>query len=59
MQAKTDNLQYADVNDDIVRSVVETGPKYYIALATAGSVTLLCFFSPGFISCILALARPG
>ena len=40
MQAETNDLQYADVNNDVVRSIVETGPKYYIALATAGGAGL-------------------
>ncbi len=48
MPAEPNNLQFADVNNDVVRSIVETGPKYYVALATAGSVTLLCFFFPWF-----------
>ena len=41
-------LQYADVNDDVVRSLTETGRSYYIALTIAISVTLACFFFPWF-----------
>ena len=40
MPADADTLRYADVNRDVVRSIVETGPSYYVALATAGGVAL-------------------
>ena len=46
MTTETFKLGYNDIHDDVVRSIVKTGPKYYIALATAGGVTLLCFFFP-------------
>ena len=44
MRAEAAELRYADVNRDIVRSLVETGPKYYITLGCAVGLTLLCFF---------------
>lgn len=37
---------YAQVNDDIVRTLVETGPRYYIALGTALLVSIVLFFLP-------------
>jgi molybdopterin-containing oxidoreductase family membrane subunit len=46
MQAEAGPIRYADVNDDIVRSLVETGPKYYITLAVAVGVTFVCFLFP-------------
>ncbi len=46
MPTETNDLQYADVHRDVIRSIVETGPQYYIALGTAFGVTLLCFFFP-------------
>ena len=48
MRAEGAELRYADVNRDIVRSLVETGPKYYITLACAIGLTLVCFFFPWF-----------
>ena len=59
MQAETNNLQYADVNNDVVRSIVETGPKYYIALGTAGGATLLCFFFPWFYQLFFGIGAAG
>ncbi|MCZ6616888.1 MAG: polysulfide reductase NrfD [Gammaproteobacteria bacterium] len=60
MQAETkNNLQYAYVNNDVVRSIVETGPKYYVALATAGGVTLLCFFFPWFYQLYYGIGAAG
>ena len=46
MQARENDIQFADVNNDIVRSLVETGPKYYVALTVAITVMLACFFFP-------------
>jgi Ni/Fe-hydrogenase subunit HybB-like protein len=40
------DLRYADVNRDIVRSLVETGPRYYIALGCALGLTVVCFVFP-------------
>ncbi|GGK72048.1 NrfD/PsrC family molybdoenzyme membrane anchor subunit [Amphritea balenae] len=37
---------YAQVNDDIVRTLVETGPRYYLALGTALLVSIVLFFLP-------------
>ena len=59
MQAETNDLQYADVNDDVVRSIVETGPKYYVALGIAGGATLLCFFFPWFYQLFFGIGAAG
>jgi len=59
MQAETNDLQYADVNDDVVRSIVETGPRYYVALGIAGGVALLCFFFPWFYQLYFGIGAAG
>ena len=59
MQAEMNDLGYADIHRDVVRSIVETGPKYYIALATAIGVTLLCFFFPWFYQLYYGLGAAG
>ena len=48
MAADTNNMKYTDIHDDVVRSIVVTGPKYYATLAIAGGITVLCFFFPWF-----------
>ncbi len=58
-QAETNDLQYADIHRDVVRSIVETGPKYYITLATAIGVTLLCFFFPWFYQLYYGIGAAG
>ncbi len=59
MRAETTNLRYADVNEDIVKSILETGPKYYVTLAIAGGVTLLCFFFPWFYQLYFGIGAAG
>ena len=59
MQAETNDPQYADIHRDVVRSIVETGPRYYVALATALSVTLLCFFFPWFYQLYYGIGAAG
>jgi Ni/Fe-hydrogenase subunit HybB-like protein len=46
MQSDSSTLRYADVNRDVVRSLVETGPKYYLALGVAIGLTILCLVVP-------------
>jgi len=48
MAADTNNMKYTDIHEDVVRSIVVTGPKYYYTLAIAGGITILCFFFPWF-----------
>jgi len=59
MQAEDPNISYADVNRDIVRSLVETGPKYYVTLAIAFGLTLACFFFPWFYQLNYGLGAAG
>lgn len=37
-------ISFSQVNDDVVRSLVVTGRKYYITLAISILVTCVCFF---------------
>ena len=59
MTTETFKLGYNDIHDDVVRSIVKTGPKYYIALATAGGTTLLCFFFPWFYQLYYGIGAAG
>lgn len=60
MQAKDPkDLTFADVNDDIVRSLVETGRSYYIALTIAIGVALTCFFFPWFYQLHYGIGAAG
>ncbi len=54
-----DKLQYADVNRDVVRSLVETGRGYYTTLAIAIAVTLICFFFPWFYQLFYGIGAAG
>jgi len=54
-----DKLHYADVNRDVVRSLVETGSKYYITLSIAIGVTLICFFFPWFYQLYYGIGAAG
>jgi len=59
MQSNSNELQFADVNDDVVRSIVQTGTKYYVTLATAFGVTLACFFFPWFYQLYYGIGAAG
>ena len=59
MQAERNDLGYTDIHRDVVRSIVETGPKYYVTLATAIGVTLLCFFFPWFYQLYYGIGAAG
>ena len=37
---------YAEVNQDILRTLLETGPKYWILLGITSTIALVCFFIP-------------
>ena len=52
-------LQYADVNNDIVRSLTVTGRKYYVSLLVAATVALLCFFFPWFYQLYYGIGAAG
>jgi Ni/Fe-hydrogenase subunit HybB-like protein len=57
--AASKKLGYTDIHEDVVRSIVVTGPKYYVALATAGGLTLLCFFFPWFYQLYYGMGAAG
>ena len=59
MQANPKELQFADVNDDVVRSIVQTGTAYYVTLTIAFSITLLCFFFPWFYQLYYGIGAAG
>lgn len=59
MQARENDIKFADVNDDIVRSVVETGPRYYVALTVAVTVMLICFHLPWFYQLYYGIGVSG
>jgi len=52
-------LQFADVNDDVVRSLTQTGSAYYITLTVAITVTLVCFFFPWFYQLHYGIGAAG
>jgi len=59
MWANEKDMQFADVNDDIVRSLVVTGRNYYVALGIAIAVTLACFFFPWFYQLYYGIGAAG
>lgn len=59
MQTDDRQLKYTDVHDDVVRSIVVTGRKYYITLGAAIFVTLACFFFPWFYQLYYGIGAAG
>jgi len=59
MQANEQPLQFADVNDDVVRSLVVTGRNYYITLGISIFVMLACFFLPWFYQLYYGIGAAG
>jgi len=59
MQARENDIKFADVNNDIVRSLVVTGPRYYVTLAIAALVTISCFFFPWFYQLYYGIGAAG
>ena len=59
MEVENNKLGYTDIHEDVVRSIVVTGPKYYAALATAGGLALLCFFFPWFYQLYYGIGAAG
>jgi len=59
MAADTSIKQYTDIHNDVIRSIVVTGPKYYATLATAGGITILCFFFPWFYQLYYGIGAAG
>ena len=50
---------YTDIHEDVIRSIVVTGPKYYATLATAAGLTLVCFFFPWFYQLYYGIGAAG
>ena len=57
--ARAQEITYADVNRDVVRSLVETGSAYYISLACSTTVMLTCFFFPWFYQLYYGIGAAG
>jgi Ni/Fe-hydrogenase subunit HybB-like protein len=52
-------ISFSQVNDDVVRSLVVTGRKYYITLAISILVTCVCFFGPWFYQLRYGIGAAG
>jgi molybdopterin-containing oxidoreductase family membrane subunit len=50
---------FAEVSDDVVRSIVETGPAYWWTLGLTVMVTVGCFFLPWFYQLHVGLQASG
>jgi len=59
MEVENNKLGYTDIHEDVVRSIVVTGPKYYATLATAGGLALVCFFFPWFYQLYYGIGAAG
>ena len=59
MESENNKLGYTDIHEDVVRSIVVTGPKYYATLATAGGLALVCFFFPWFYQLYYGIGAAG
>ena len=59
MRAEEQPLQFADVNDDVVRSLVVTGRNYYITLSISIFVMFACFFFPWFYQLYYGIGAAG
>ena len=59
MEAENNKLGYTDIHEDVVRSIVVTGTKYYATLATAGGLALVCFFFPWFYQLYYGIGAAG
>jgi Ni/Fe-hydrogenase subunit HybB-like protein len=59
MPAEEKQLQFADVNDDVVRSLTVTGRNYYVTLGIAIFVTVACFYFPWFYQLYYGIGAAG
>jgi Ni/Fe-hydrogenase subunit HybB-like protein len=59
MQTEEEQLRFTDIHDDVVRSLVFTGRKYYITLGCAIFVALACFFFPWFYQLYYGIGAAG
>jgi molybdopterin-containing oxidoreductase family membrane subunit len=59
MQTEEKQLQFTDIHNDVVRSLVVTGRNYYITLGCAIFVMLACFFFPWFYQLYYGIGAAG
>lgn len=59
MSAEPREISFAEVNDDVVRSLVVTGRGYYVTLATSVAVMFACFLFPWFFQLYYGLGASG
>jgi len=59
MQTEDKQMQFADVNDDIIKSLTVTGRNYYITLACAITVMIGCFLFPWFYQLYYGIGAAG
>jgi molybdopterin-containing oxidoreductase family membrane subunit len=59
MQTEEKQLQFTDIHNDVVRSLVVTGRKYYITLGCAIVLMLACFFFPWFYQLYYGIGAAG
>lgn len=52
-------LTYREVNDDVLRSMLETGPKYWTLLGISMTVAVVCFFVPWFYQMYMGIGVAG
>ncbi len=50
---------YAEVNEDILSTMLETGPKYWMLLGTTVTVAGICFFMPWFYQLFVGVGAAG
>ena len=50
---------YAEVNEDILSVMLETGPKYWMLLGTMASIAGIFFFMPWFYQLIVGVGAAG
>ncbi len=50
---------YAEVNNDVLRTMLETGPKYWILLGTTITVAVVCFFAPWMYQIYVGVGAAG
>jgi Ni/Fe-hydrogenase subunit HybB-like protein len=59
MRTEDKQMQFADVNHDIIQSLVVTGRSYYISLALALTVAIGCFMFPWFYQLYYGIGAAG
>ncbi|MCZ6500497.1 MAG: polysulfide reductase, partial [Gammaproteobacteria bacterium] len=50
---------YSEVNRDVLRSMMETGPKYWALLGASMTVAGVCFFIPWFYQLEVGIGAAG